>query len=133
MGCYTYNDVPQTGATPGREVQVDLNENGRTALATRIGAQVRSVTGRLDAADTSGLTIAISKTTVMNGDDNGWHGEPVVIPYRDIAETRERTLSNGKTVALVALVMGAASGLVLLVGRAAAPTGAGALGPSPSK
>ena len=127
MGCFTYNTVPRTEAAPGREVQVDLNETGRTALANQIGPQVRSVTGRLDTADSAGFTVAITKTTVMNGDDNGWHGEPVVIPYQYIAETGERTLSKPKTVALVALLTGAVSGLGLLVGRATASASSGAL------
>ena len=133
MGCFTYNNVPHTDALPGREIQVDLNVSGRTELAKQIGPEVRSVIGRLDAADTSGLTVAISKTTVMNGDDNGWHGEPVVIPYRYIAQTEERTLSKGKTVALLALLTGAASGLGLLVGHAAGASSGGSTQPSPSK
>lgn len=133
MGCFTYNNVPRTEALPGREVQVDLNVIGRTALANQIGPEVRSVTGRLDAADTSGLTVAISRTTVMNGEDNGWHGEPVVIPYRYIAQTEERSLSKGKTVALLALLAGAASGLGLLVGRATASASAGSTVPSQTK
>jgi hypothetical protein len=132
-GCFTYNEVPHTVASPGREIRVDLNETGRTALAVEIGPQVRSVTGRLDAADTSGLTVAISKTTVMDGDDNGWHGEQVLIPYKYIAETGERTLSKGKTVALVAIAAGAISGLALLVGRAVGSAGSGSQGPSQSK
>jgi len=133
MGCFTYNNVPHTEALPGREVQVDLNVMGRTELADRIGPEVRSVTGRLAATDSSGLTVAISKTTVMNGDDNGWHGEPVVIPNRYIAQTGERTLSRGKTVVLMALLVGAASGLGLLVGHAAGASSAGSTQPVPSK
>jgi len=133
MGCFTYNDVPRTEALPGREVQVNLNVIGRTELANQVGAEVRSVTGRLDAADTSGLTVAISKTTVMNGEDNGWHGEPVVIPHRYIAQTEERTLSRGKTIALMALLAGAASGLGLLVGHASASASAGGGVQVPSK
>ena len=133
MGCFTYNNVPRIEASPGREVQVDLNDSGRLALAQKIGPQVRSVTGRLDAADSAGLTVAVSKTTVINGDDNGWHGEPVVIPYQYIAEAGERTLSKPKTVALMALAVGAVSGLALLVGRAVGPTTAGTTGPSAPK
>jgi hypothetical protein len=133
MGCFTYNEVPRTEALPGREIQVDLNEIGRTALVNQIGPQVRSVTGRLDASDTSGLTVAISKTSVMNGDDNGWHGEPMTIPYRYIAQIEERTLSKGKTVALVALAAGVLSGLTLVVGRASSPATTGAVGPGAAK
>lgn len=125
MGCFSYNNVPRTEALPGREVHVDLNEVGRTALTNQIGPQVRSVTGRLDATDSSGLTVAISKTTVLNGDDNGWHGEHVLIPYQYIAETGERTLSKPKTVVLLALAAGAMSGLVALVGRAVGPSSTG--------
>jgi len=132
-GCFTYHDVPRTGASPGREIRVDLNSTGRTALASQVGPEVRSVTGRLDASDTSGLTVAIFKTNVMNGEDNAWHGEQVVIPYPYIAETGERTLSKGKTVAFVALLSGAMSGLALLVGRATASSGAGAGLPSAAK
>jgi len=133
IGCFTYNNVPHTEALPGREVQVDLNATGRTELANQIGPEVRSVTGRLDATDSSGLTVAVSKTTVMNGDDNGWHGEPVVIPYRYIAQTGERTLSKAKTVALLALLTGAASGLGLLVGHAAGASSGGSTQPVPAK
>jgi hypothetical protein len=132
-GCFTYNDLPQTAASPGRDVRVDLNPTGRTALANQLGPEVRSVTGRLDSADSLGLTVAIAKTTMMDGDENGWHGEHVVIPYSDVAQTGERTLSKGKTVALVALLSGAMSGLALLVGRATASAGTGSGLPSASK
>jgi len=132
-GCFTYNDVPRTAASPGREIRVDLNATGRTALVSQVGPDVRTVTGLLDASDTSGLTIAISRTTVMDGDVNGWHGESVVIPYRYIAQTGERTLSKGKTVTLVALLGGAMTGIVFLVGRAAGATGSGSSLPSPGK
>src|SRR5579862_3738427 len=68
IGCFTYNGVPRTEATPGRDVQVDLNVSGRAGLAKLIGPQVRTIAGRLDAVDTSGVTIAITKTTVVEGD-----------------------------------------------------------------
>lgn len=122
VGCFTYNGVPRGEATPGRDVEIDLNPSGRAALAKLIGPQVRTVAGRLDAVDTSGVTIAIAKTTVVEGDDNSWHGEKVQIPYPFIDQVGERTLSKGKTIALIALVAGAVSGLVILLGRATSTT-----------
>ena len=132
-GCFTYNDVPRTAASPGREVRIDLNAPGRTALANQVGPDVRSVTGRLAASDSLGLTVALEKTTVMNGDDNAWHGEQVRIPYLYIAETGERTLSKGKTFALTALLAGAMSGIVLLVGKGIGATGSNSALPSAGK
>lgn len=128
MACFTYADLPREDLAAGHEIRVDLTGDGRTALAGRLGPQVRSVTGRLVSSDSSSITVALTKTSLLTGDDNVWHGEQATIADRYINHTAMRKLSTPKTIGLVALFGGAVAGVVVLAARSGTSSSVSSVG-----
>jgi hypothetical protein len=114
--CFDYAAAPRDQLVAGRDVRITLTTDARTTLASKVGAQVKSVSGRLKTVDTSGVTVAMSRTTLIDNTEGSWNGEVVAIPANDIAEVEQRKISGGKTVVLVALVTGVAVAVALAVG-----------------
>jgi hypothetical protein len=84
-GCYRYVPVAPAELQPGGELQVDLGDRGTAELARWIGPRGASITGRVTAVSDSGVTLAVSDVTRINGSTEPWRGEPVLVP-RDYAE-----------------------------------------------
>jgi hypothetical protein len=118
--CFEYGGAPRTPLPLGRDVRVTLTPEARTTLASRIGAQVRSVTGAVKSSDTSSVLLALSRTTLIDGTEASWNGDTVTIPVRDIALVEQRQISGGKTAVLVALITGVTAAVALSVGLSAA-------------
>lgn len=117
--CFEYGGRPRNPVPTGRDVRITLTPEARTTLASRIGAQVRSVTGFVRASDTSSVLVALSRTTLLDGTDASWNGDTVTIPAKDIAQVEQRQMSSGKTIALVAIVAGVTAAVALSVGLSA--------------
>ena len=95
-GCYGY--YPETTATPvGRDVQVTLTDSGSVVLAPRIGPQVQSLLGRLDADSSRNLLVALSSVKRRDGDETTWKGERVAVPRALVATVEERRFSRART------------------------------------
>jgi hypothetical protein len=114
--CFDYAAAPREHLVAGRDVRITLTSEARTTLASKLGTQVKWVSGRLQTVDTSGVTIAIARTTLVDNTDASWNGELVAIPANDIAEVEQRKIATSKTVVLVALVTGVAVAVALAVG-----------------
>jgi hypothetical protein len=114
--CFDYAAAPRDHLVAGREVRITLTTDARTTLASKIGTQVKSVSGRLQTVDTSGVTIAMGRTTLIDNTEAPWNGELISIPANDIAEVEQRKIAGGKTVVLVAIVTGVAVAVALAVG-----------------
>lgn len=114
--CFEYRGGPGEHVPAGRDVRVTLTPEARTTLASRVGAQVRSITGIVHSADTSAVLLAISRTTLVDGTEASWNGDTVTIPTRDIEDFEQRKISSSKTVVLVALIAGVATAVALSIG-----------------
>jgi len=114
--CFEYGNAPRDHLVVGREVRITLTPEARTTLASKVGTQVKSVAGRLQTVDTSGVTIAMSRTTLIDNTDAPWSGEVVSIPTNDIVTVEQRKMAGGKTVALVVLVTAVTVAVALAVG-----------------
>jgi hypothetical protein len=114
--CFDYAAEPRDHLIAGREVRITLTTEARTTLASKLGTLVKSVTGRLQTVDTSGVTIAMAGTTLTDNTDASWNGELIAIPANDIAVVEQRKIAAGKTAALVVIVTGVAVAVALAVG-----------------
>ncbi|HWZ59567.1 MAG TPA: hypothetical protein VNW46_11390, partial [Gemmatimonadaceae bacterium] len=116
VNCFTYPAQSDQRVQPGHDVRLTLNDAGTTELAPRLGPQVGEVTGRLRGVDSAGYEVALTRTTTLRGQDNGWNGEVVTIPRSDVAETRQRTFSVVRSVILCAGIVGVAVAVGLIAG-----------------
>jgi hypothetical protein len=114
--CFDYADAPRDRLVVGREVRLTLTPDARTTLASKVGTQVRSITGRLRTVDSSSVTVAMMQTMLLDNSEASWNGEVVQIPTADIAEVEQKKVQAGKTIALVALVTGVTVAVALSVG-----------------
>jgi hypothetical protein len=122
FGCFRYAAVPTTGIAAGSDVRVTLTPDGRTALASRLGTQVRSVTGHVTSVDSVGLTVSLTKTTLLDGTDAPWNHEEIEIPQPDIGEVEHRALSTPKTIGMVAILAGVSAAVALSVSHGSSGT-----------
>src|SRR5579859_7984194 len=83
--CFDYAAAPRDHLIAGREVRITITPEARTTLANKVGTQVKSVTGQLRTVDTSGVTIAMSRSTLVDNTEAPWSGELIAIPANDIA------------------------------------------------
>jgi hypothetical protein len=118
--CFEYGGRPRTPVPLGRDVRITLTPEARTTLASRIGAQVRSVTGAVKSSDSSSVLLALSRTTLIDGTDASWNGDTVTIPAMDIALVEQRQIASGKTAVLIVVVAGVTAAVALSVGLSAA-------------
>jgi hypothetical protein len=121
--CFDYREAPRESVPVGGDVRITLTPDARTTLASKIGTQVRVLTGRVQTADSSGLTVAMTRTTLLDGSEAQWNHEVVSIPATDIASIEQRKMSGTKTVALVALVAAVSAAVALSIGLSASNSG----------
>ncbi len=133
MGCYNYSDVSRSDLVAGRQVRLTLSSEGRQVMASRIGTGVRSVMGRLRGFDTASVTIAVTSTTLVDNSDATWNDELVTFPFRAIDVTQERTLSKGRTLGMMAIVAGLATGVTIAVSKGAGSSNGTSVPSTPAK
>lgn len=104
--CYTYAPAGEAPA-PGRHVALDLSDAGRAAVAAGVGAGAERVEGELVSRTDSLVTLRVTGVRYRGGAVTRWAGESLAVRTSDVAVTRERRLSRGRTVALVTTIAGA--------------------------
>ncbi len=128
-GCYVQSPLTSL-PTPGTEIVVELNDEGRVGMASQVGPSVTSIEGLLDSASTdSAFTLRVSGVSIINGAFAKWAGEPVTVRPAFVQSLAERRLSKGRTAVL-------AGGLAVAATVFVATRGLGVLGgggsPAPS-
>ncbi|HWP02822.1 MAG TPA: hypothetical protein VNL96_05160 [Gemmatimonadaceae bacterium] len=95
-GCYRYVPVA-LAPEAGKEVRVELSDEGTMRLAPYLGVRVEAVEGRLVEARDTSLVIAIQATQSRGGARSGWSGERFEIPRWAAARILRRELDRGRT------------------------------------
>lgn len=106
LGCHTYRPMQEPVPAAGREVAVELNDRGRLMVAGQLGESVWRVDGTLVSSTDSMITMRVSRTVQVRGSSAVWAGEPVQIPQAGVRGYRLREFSRGRSVALVAGIVG---------------------------
>jgi len=132
-GCYTYRPLPSVDAAmppPGHKIEVQLTTAGASALANQVGPDILYVDGTVVSADSSGLTLAVTRSVSARRLETDWKGEHVTLPREDIASMGERKLSVGGTALLGGLAGG---GLVAAYALLGGSGGSSANAPPPGQ
>ena len=82
---------------PGTDLQLELNDRGRAALANSIGPTSGFVEGVMQSNSDTAYSLRVEKVQYLNGQSNTWNGEPLVVPKEFVGTTRQRTFSAGRS------------------------------------
>jgi hypothetical protein len=107
-GCYTFTPLASS-PTPGTELVLGLNDQGRVSLGQSVGPSAQTIEGRLSTKNDSAYVIAVKSVRYFNGGTNIWSGEPLTVGTSLVQEARERRFSPSKT----GLAVGVAAAAVL--------------------
>lgn len=115
-GCYVYAPAVRPLAG-GDQVRLFLNDRGRAELTAVVGPGVRSLSGEVDAATDSQVTVRVKESASIRGDISEWNGERVTLGTALLDSTRIQRFSVARSAAaaaggavFVALVRAAFSG-----------------------
>ena len=86
-----------------REVVLDLTERGAIELASQLGAQLRSVSGRVSTVSPERYGVSVTQTTSRGGVETIWRGESASIPRTYVDRLYERRLDRKRTWIVVGL------------------------------
>jgi hypothetical protein len=126
-GCYTYRPLPSVDAAmpaPGTQVEVRLTTAGAAALANQVGPDVLYLEGLLVAADSSALTLKMTRSETARRVSAEWKGEQVTLAREHIASVGARKLSVGATALLGGLAGGGLVAAYALLGGSGGTSGA---------
>jgi hypothetical protein len=125
-GCYSYRPMPAVDAvvpTPGTQVEARLTTAGAADLALQVGPDVLRVQGQVVSADSSGVTLAVTRVETARHIGSDWKGEHVLLPRADIASLRTRKLSVGATALFGGLAGGGLAAAFALIGGTGSSSG----------
>ncbi len=112
-GCYTLQPVVGNPLPLGTQVGIDITDAGRVALGGSMGPEIIQVEGRLISRDSAEVVLAVSMIHLLRGGEQVWAGERVRLKTEYVASIKQRTLSKGRTAAMVV----ASVGVVALIVR----------------
>lgn len=108
-GCYVLQPVAGTAPVEGKLVAFDVSDAGRVALGGSMGPSIAQIEGRLLGRESDAYVVSVSSVRYLSGGNQTWSGETIRLQPGHIAVTYERRLSKARTVAAVALGVGAAA------------------------
>ena len=124
-GCYTYRPLASVDTVmpaAGTDVEVRLTTAGATALANELGPDMLALQGHVLAADSAGLTLAVSRSETARQIGYDWKGEHVTVPRSAIADLRERKFAVGPSALIGGLAGGGVVAAYALFGTGGAST-----------
>jgi hypothetical protein len=95
-GCYVYGPAPMNPA-PGTDLQLELNDRGRSALGNSIGPTSGFVEGVMQSNSDTAFSLRVERVQYLNGQSNRWNGEPLIVSKDFVGTTRQRTFSAGRS------------------------------------
>lgn len=125
--CYKYIPIEGGPSATGREVTLELSERGSIELAPRLGAQLKSVAGRVTEFTDGAYVISMTQTMSKSGLETLWRGETASISSGFVTGVGDRRLDKRRTwivsvlavlgVAIAGEAFGVGSGLDGLLGQ----------------
>jgi hypothetical protein len=84
-GCYSYRPIPTGAPLPvGRQIELQLTDEGRVAVKPMAGSGVDQVRGVVDSSGGPSIVMRVSAVR-RDGNDEHWTGEPLVIPMANVS------------------------------------------------
>ena len=118
-GCYVYAPVGQPGR--GTTVLLDLNDRGRVGLGESVGPSASAVEGTLTSDPDSAYALNVQAVRYLNGQNNRWTGEPLVVSKSFVGNVRAKEFSRSRTFLTAAAI--AAGAVAIIVTRSVLGTG----------
>ena len=103
-GCYVY--VPVQG-TPvqGQYVGLDLNDRGRVGLGESLGPAATRIEGTVVLSSDSAYQVSVKKVAYLNGQNNPWTGESLLIKKDFVRDVQGRSVSRSRSFLLGAAAL----------------------------
>lgn len=95
--CYKYTPVSGGAVATGREVELQLSEQGSIALAPQLGAQLKSVSGRVSDYSADAYQVSVTQTTSRGGVETLWGGETATVRHAYVTSVGERQLDKTRS------------------------------------
>lgn len=112
-GCYSLQPAGGVAPVPGSLMAFDITDLGRVALGGQMGTGIKQVEGRLISKDNNEYLVSVSSVRTIDGAEQRWTGERVLIKSEHVGNVYERRFSKGRTVALSATAVAAVTAFVL--------------------
>lgn len=100
-GCYQLVPTARTTFPVGAPVAFELNDVGRVSLGRQIGQEVKELTGNIQNQTENGYALSVRSLIYLNGKEDAWIGETVVVRPEFVKSAFERRFSSGRTAAAV--------------------------------
>jgi hypothetical protein len=97
QGCYVTTPLERPSPSTGEVVVLQISDQGRVALADRLGAGVSRIQGRVQTASDERLSLRVASVGYVSGETNRWSGESVSIDRAHVGATQLRRLSRSRT------------------------------------
>jgi hypothetical protein len=107
IGCFSLQPVERLAPKPGAEVAVDLNDAGRSALASTLGPQVSQVHGHLVRHEGTDDVLALTSTEFVHGGEKQWSGDTLRVRSDYASRYYESRVSTKRSLVVGGLVVGA--------------------------
>lgn len=85
-------------------VQLVLNDNGRAAVAGKLGSGVDKVEGLLTAQNADSYTLAVANVYQLDGQSSKWNGEAVTIAKDGTIGYQIHRFNETKTIVLAVVI-----------------------------
>lgn len=106
--CYNVQQTMTLEPAPGVEFQLELNDQGRVAVADKLGAEVKDVSGQLVSQTPADIVLAVRDVTYLRGESVRLQGEQVTINRDQVRAVTARKFSLARTAILSAAIAVAA-------------------------
>ncbi|MEO6445203.1 MAG: hypothetical protein ABIZ91_01810 [Gemmatimonadaceae bacterium] len=111
--CYKATPLDTSNLRAGSEAELFLTDIGTLQLAPTLGAQLRSVRGKVAESNQQSIVLDVNMTTNRSGTEFIWRGERVTLLREYVQSSSLRTLDKKRTSLVVALTL---LGVVLVGG-----------------
>ncbi len=95
--CYRYTPIEGGVSAVGRDVIFELSERGSIDLAPRLGAQLKSVSGRVSDFRDEVYQVSVTQTTSRGGVETLWRGESAAVSRAYVTSVGDRQLDKRRT------------------------------------
>ena len=134
-GCYELRPTMEIGPRTDVQFTVALSDQGRVAVASQLGPEVRDVTGHVLARSGDDLLFAVQEVTYLRGDLLKMSSDSVHLNRQYLTSVIEKKFSLGKTMIVaagVAVAVGVLLGSTSLFGHGGSASDGPVIPPSTS-
>lgn len=129
-GCYSYRPLNTAAAAPRSEVRLFFSAEGASTLRDAAGYDMRQLDGTIVRALADSAVVLAPQTIITrDGDELPWRRGELVVPWRTVERSQQRTMDKGRSRGLAAVMAAAFTGVVYFALKSIAGGGGATLQP----